>query len=102
MLTSKELVVSFVPHSIEEKNSGLQVLFDFPNGYTASVVRGPYTYGGDVGLWEVAVLFHGDLCYDTPITDDVLGYLTQEEVQVALEQISKLPARTEKRPELDA
>jgi len=45
-----------------------------------------------VGLWELAVIGKdGSLCYDTPITDDVLGYLTEEEVNNTLVLIEQLP-----------
>jgi len=37
------------------KNGGTQRRYKFPNGYGASVVRGPYTYGGPEGLFELAV-----------------------------------------------
>ena len=71
-----------------------QRLFKFTNGYGASVVTGPYTYGGDEGLYELAVLeFTGDkhaLCYTTEITDDVIGYLTEEDVQDILARIEAL------------
>ena len=57
-----------------------QLLFKFPNNYGASVIIGPMTYGGKDGLYELAVIkWEGDnwkLCYDTAITDDVLGYLS--------------------------
>ena len=47
------------------------------------------------GLFEVAVLKkvtddNYRLCYDTPITDDVIGYLTNEQVIEILEQIKNL------------
>ena len=43
------------------------------DGFGASVVRHPYSYGGAVGLWELAVLdSNGRLTYETPITDDVM------------------------------
>ena len=71
---------------------GWQLCYRFPNGYGASVVRTAYTYGGDRGLWELAVLDpDGRLCYSTPVTQDVLGYLTPEEVNAALSQIEALP-----------
>jgi hypothetical protein len=32
-----------------------------------------------------------ELCYDTPITNDVIGWLTWEEVQALLARIDALP-----------
>lgn len=47
------------------------------------------------GLFEVAVLIkrtekNYDLCYSTPITDDVIGCLNNEEVIEILEKIKNL------------
>lgn len=77
-------------------NGGTQTLHKFTNGYGASVIAGgTYTYGGDEGLKELAVLkfYDGDsyeLCYETEITDDVLGYLTGEDVADLLVRIEAL------------
>ena len=67
----------------------------FKNGYGASVVCGPYTYGGSAGLLEVCVLRHSENgtepAYDTPIHGwDPLGYLTEEEVVATLDRIAAL------------
>jgi len=71
---------------------GIQYLAMFPNGYGASIVMNLFSYGGNDGLWELAVLDdEGDLCYDTPITDDVLGYLTEDDVDEILDRIEELP-----------
>lgn len=77
---------------------GVQKLYRFPNTYGASVVRHQYSYGGDAGLWELAVaLFHGEgaddfkICYTTPVTDDVLGWLSDGEVELVLDHIAALP-----------
>lgn len=32
------------------RNDGHQYWFSFPNGYAASVIKGPYTYGGELDL----------------------------------------------------
>ena len=57
--------------------------FHFENGYGASVIRGPYSYGGKRRkYWEIT--------YDTPITSDVLGNLEVDDVVKALEDISRL------------
>jgi hypothetical protein len=70
---------------------GVQARIQFENGYGASVVIGPNTYGGDSGLYELAVLdSDGKLTYATPITDDVIGYLRPEDVTDVLAKIQQL------------
>ena len=74
---------------IQRGLNAARIMFD--NGYGASVVVGPYTYGGEDGLYELAVLgSDGKLCYDTPVTEDVEGYLSEDDVTKLLEQIQKL------------
>lgn len=78
-----------------ELNGGVQKLYRYKNNYGASVVRHPFSYGNEEGLWELAVIKWNDddtwkLCYDTPITNDVLGYLTENDVKRHLKQIKKL------------
>ena len=80
-----------------ELNGGTQTLHKFDNGYGASVICHEFSYGADEGLKELAVIKFrkGDkwsLCYDTEITDDVLGYLTDEDVADLLVQIDALEA----------
>lgn len=72
---------------------GVRAVVYFANGYGASVVRGPLTYGGLEGLYELAVITREDesLVYTTPITDDVLGRLSPEDVTRTLGEISALP-----------
>ena len=63
----------------------------FDNGYGASVITNGY--GGEHGLFEVAVLDRrGRLTYDTPITDDVIGWLDPQGVVDVLAAIAALPA----------
>lgn len=73
---------------------GIQAKHFFPNGYGVSVIQSPNSYGGDDGLYELAVL-KGDetnskITYDTHITRDVIGYLTEDEVTELLTQVSSL------------
>jgi len=63
---------------------------EFDNGYEVSVVKSPYTYGGDKGLYELAVFKDGEITYATPITDDVIGYLRPEDVTDVMEKIQQL------------
>lgn len=65
--------------------------FKFKNGYGASVIKHYGSYGYEEDLFELAVLDSNDhLCYDTPLTDNVIGYLTNDEVLELLEQIKNL------------
>ena len=72
-----------------------RLVVKFGNSMGASIIRGPGSYGGDSGLFEVAVLdSDGELTYATPVTDDVLGYLTPDGVRDVLRRISELPRET--------
>jgi hypothetical protein len=66
--------------------------YEFENGYGASVIADGY--GASEGLYELAVLHNGRIVYDTPITEDVLGWLTAADVQATLDKIAALPARS--------
>lgn len=68
-----------------------QYIFKFPNGFGASVIRGFGSYGGLIGLWELAVLNEQNkIDYSTEITDDVLGGLSEKEVNEVLTKIKEL------------
>lgn len=69
-----------------------QKIYKFGNGYGASVVCNSMSYGRDKGLFEVAVLdLAGDIVYDTPVTNDVVGFLDFAGVADILQQIQNLP-----------
>ena len=72
---------------------GTHYVYDFANGYSASVIQTPFSYGGNEGLWELAVKHGKYIVYDTPITDDVIGHLTEEQVDALLCAIEVLPPR---------
>ena len=71
----------------------------YSNGYGISVISNEFSYGGRDGLYEVAVLIGGEgdyvLCYDTHIGNDVLGYLTLEQVMETDKLIQELPKTLE-------
>lgn len=86
-------------YSERSLHDGVQRLYRFENGYGASLVRHSGSYGGSKGLWEIAVIkwtdqyefgFPWDLCYSTPITKDVIGYLKEDQVNTILSFIKKL------------
>jgi hypothetical protein len=87
MKTFKDL--EFVEHP--SHIGGVQARITFDNGYGASIVKTPYSYGGDRGLYELAVMgTDGHLTYDTPITNDVIGYLRDIDVTEVMEKIQQL------------
>ena len=79
--------------------NGKQAVLMFPNGFGVSVVRfktefGYGSYTSNESEWELAVLT-GDgksnkLTYNTPITDDVLGHLTNSDVTNVMKKVQQL------------
>jgi hypothetical protein len=88
--------------------TGKQILIRFDNDYGVSIVQfacPPFiqgqplygSYGVDKGLYELAVTkYVGEkitdlnLCYSTPITDNVIGNLSEEEVVEIVKKVSEL------------
>lgn len=66
--------------------------FNVPNhsNMEVSVIRSSMTYGGSEGLFELAMLRNDKCCYDTPITDDVRGWLSEEDVLSILEDVQRI------------
>ena len=71
---------------------GIQRIYKFPNGYGASVIRHNGSYGSAQGLWELAVLDSdtNEITYSTSVSNDVIGYLSDEEVILKLNEIRGL------------
>ena len=86
--------LEFKQHPHVPGNNAVQALKFFSNGYGVSVVRFPGSYGYLQGLYEVAVIEGTDkeyeLCYDTPITDDVLGHLDEQDVENIIKEVAAL------------
>jgi hypothetical protein len=88
MKTFDDLV--FKPHSIQITNGAKMASMDFPNGYGVSVIFGKMFYSNGIDTYELAVTREGNLCYDTPITDDVMGYLSAKEVTDVMAKVQTL------------
>ncbi len=89
--------LDFHPHG--SFPDGIAARHFFPNGYGVSVVQfttpyGSGSYGALEGLYEVAVLKgleeNWEICYDTHITDDVIGYQSIEDIDALISQIESL------------
>lgn len=86
MKTFKDLVFEAHPMGM----GGILAREDFSNGFGVSVVKTPYTYGGDKDLYELAVWKDGTIHYDNPVAQgDVVGYLREEDVSDAMLLIQK-------------
>ena len=77
-------------------NNGIAYRICFPEvGYGASVIKHYGSYGYEKDLWELALLTNRDgdgkwnLDYDEIVGWDVLGYLTDEQVNIVLKHISE-------------
>jgi len=69
-------------------------LFWFSNNWGASVVKDePAAYCKEGFPYEIAVINrNGQIDYTTPLTNDVMGYLTQGQAVAALEAIESFAA----------
>jgi len=83
------MIVDKITHS---KNGGTQTIIRFNNGYGASIVNHSFSYGTEMAVIQFtdSDINNFTLCYDTPITDDVLGHLSEEDVQRYLNIIELL------------
>jgi len=72
-----------------EELFGWQKIFEFPNGYGASVVVHDFSYGLDLALLDAdqTIIQHPD------ITNDVAGFLNVDSANDLLEKIAKLPKK---------
>ena len=86
MKTFKDL--EFKPHAADK--NGVQATIEFENGWGASVVQFDGSYGGQSGLFELAVLKDGFVDMNNDITDDVIGWLDESDVTKVLKQIQEL------------
>lgn len=63
---------------------------EFDNRYGVSVITGHGSYTDEASPYELAVLYEGELCYNTHITQDVVGWLTEDKVTELMKQIQEL------------
>lgn len=85
--------LDFQPHRYPVADDDVQAKIFFPNGYGASVIKTGFSYGGGDGRYELAVLYDERITYDTPVTEDVLGWLDEDGVTKALQEIEALPPK---------
>ena len=84
-----ENVLTFEQHKFN-KAKHFQSTKNLKNGYSISVLFGSWFYSNGKNTYEVGILKDNKLCYDTSITNDVLGYLTKDEIIKVIDQVNKL------------
>ncbi|RZD49657.1 MAG: hypothetical protein CXT67_09890 [Methanobacteriota archaeon] len=97
--------IKFRSHGVDPE--GVHGVVRFRNGYGLSIVRHSYSYGGDKGLYELALLKIGtlkgasqendwDIVYNEELGySDVLGWMSEEDVENELHKIENAPKFSE-------
>lgn len=81
--------LEFTPHP--SGLGGSKASHTFDNGFGVSVITGKAWYTSEGHPYEIAIINKdGDIDYTTHITDDVLGYLTEEEANSVLLLVENL------------
>lgn len=77
--------------------NGVAAWLMFDNHFGVSVIKGPYSHGGDKGLYEVAVIYmspemkESQIHYNNPVAQgDVIGHLTEDDVSDVIERVYNL------------
>ena len=82
--------LKFEDRSETHGENAIQAWVDFPNGYSASVVRHLGSYGHKQGLYEIGVFYNGRMVDVLGWGDCVKGYLDEDAVTDILKQLQKL------------
>jgi hypothetical protein len=93
MKTFKDL--KFETHSIAESGvvcykDAKQAIEQFENGYGVSVLFGSCFYSNGEDTYELAVLYNDEVTYDSGITDDVMGHLSEDEISEIMLKVATL------------
>lgn len=70
--------------------AGTRAVAEFNNGFRASVISGDMFYCSVDKPYEIAVMDKNGVTYSTPLTDDVFGYLSEDEANKILSDIEAL------------
>lgn len=62
----------------------------FNNDYGVSVVFGKCFYSNGIDTYEVAVLYKDKISYNSGITDNVLGYLSEDKVSEIMIKVQSI------------
>lgn len=75
------LFFNSLPFKYLPEREGVQAFIPLAKeGYSVSLIRHNFSYGGLRGLWEIGLMFNNNLVYLDKWYDEVKGSLTEEEV----------------------
>ena len=63
----------------------------FPNGYGVSIISHQFSYGLELAVLKGDEKEH-EICYDTPITEDVCGHLNSNTLVEIIKDVKALPS----------
>ena len=74
---------------LTDRPGAYQCVLDYGDEYRLSVISGKGAYGGDRGLYEIAIFKDGDFArlpgiFKDDHGDDVIGYLTEKDVDAIM------------------
>lgn len=88
--------LNFSPH---QRKGGSYASHTFPNGFGIKVLRYTVTLMNGVtdsgsrgsleGLYEAAVTRNGKITFNTPVADDILGYMSENQIEDLMHVLSK-------------
>jgi hypothetical protein len=86
--------LKFAPHPHIPGDEAILAVHIFPNSYGVCVVRFPGSYGYMQGLYELYIikgtLDNYQACYNTHITNDILGHLDEIRVEDIMCEVENL------------
>jgi hypothetical protein len=87
MKTFKDLDFEFYPYGVF---SSTRAVMHFENEYGISVITGKGAYVNGEKPYEIAVLYNGEITYNTDITDNVIGWQNEDNVTDIMKKIQEL------------
>ena len=96
--TFKDLEFVMHPILLDAKSQYTKEMFtnskhavmEFENGYSVSVIFGEQFCSNGIDTYEVAIIKDNHVCFDTPLTDNVLAYQTEDEVTEIMRKVQEL------------
>ena len=75
---------------IERYKNAKHAVMSFDNKYGVSVIFGSCFYSNGIDNYELAILYNNEITYNTKITNDVMGHLSEDKVSEIMIEVQKL------------